>query len=596
MTVIDIETQPYNPSLKVQPNAYALEPYRDEFYVSMVGIHGNNHSVVYEHGSDTFVEDVTSVLKELDGQVVFCHNALFDISGLIRLVGWGIVKRIKWKDSILLSKWVSNSQLTKSDSHTLAACVERHLPGNTDFLEMKDNQEDDKKYWLDRALSDCKVTFELVNKLFDILPKEQREGFNMECRTLKHLARGYMQGISIDTETVEDARVMYSAGISAGLRGLNTEMSIVRSPAKLGNLIFEEWGLPHYSETASGKKCTAAGDLKHIAESTRDPRIASLLEVKSKMTVMSKYINGFSKTVEYVGDNTMHPVPRLFNSYTGRMSYTSKMKKKFQVGIALHQLPRKHKDIKKAMVAPKGYKFFYCDFAAQELRLMAHFSGDKVMIDAFNNGRDLHATMTETITGAPYDAIVQGVLEGDPSIIDDRNNGKLTNLSSMYRIGAKSLKAKFFEQYDKVISIQEARYFIESYKRTFIGIPRYWDEAIGTAARKGYAETVSGRRYYINKMDWEGESSAINMPIQGSGMDIAEVVITEVCEAYPDNIFQLAVHDSLTWLIPEDADHEELARFVNSVDFDKAFGKTFSLRFPLDCAVGINLADMENIV
>ena len=402
-----------------------------------------------------------------------------------------------------------------------------------------------------------------------------------------------MQGIKIDQDVVYEAKITYQAKANKLLRELGINEAVVRSPAKLGKLLFTDWGLEPNSFTAKGAPSTCADDLKYIALKSGDKRIAKLVQAKQALTIISKYVKGYSKAAEYLGDDTIHPSPRLFNGYTGRMTYSSKLFKKHQVGIALHQLPRKAKIIKRAMVAPAGYKFLYMDFAAQELRVMAQFSRDKNMLEAFNAGKDLHAVMTESIYGTSYESVVAGNTDGIPIIVDQRNCGKLTNLSSMYRIGAKSLQAKFFTQYDKLINLREATHFLNSYKKAFRGIPRYWQTAIDLAKRTGYAASLSDRRFYLRPTDWKGESSAINMPIQGSGADLSELAIALLAKKFPDMIFQIQVHDSMTWLIPEYHDPLEVKDYMDNLDYSYYFEADLKLNFPLDFAYGDNLADME---
>jgi len=594
---LDIETGPFDPTKKTITNAWALEPYRKEFYVKMIGVAGpNEYGKVMSNDGTNYKNDLVTEIEFLQGKRVYCHNAIFDISCLIKVHGYDGLNRIRWRDTSLLAKWLNNSQKDEKFTYSLRNCVERWLPNSPEkdeFLEMKDNMEDDIDYWIKRVIQDCHLTRDLAIRLESLLPEEQLNGYEIECACLLPLARGYMQGVLIDYDEVENSRVVYQAGINSALRELKLSESIIRSPTKLAKLLFSYWGLTPRSLTPSGNPCTAAGDLKYIALDTGDKRLTDLLAAKAKLTVMSKYINGFFKTLEYLKSDKMHPTPRLFNSYTGRMSYSSKMKKKFQVGIAIHQLPRKDKCIKRAMIAPKGYKFLYMDFAAQELRLMAHYSNDPTMLNAFNTGKDLHSTMTEDIYGIPYDEIVKGNNEGDPEIIDSRNCGKLTNLSSMYRIGAKSLQTKFFEQYDKVITIREATHYLNSYKRTFKRIPEYWIKAVSSARTNRYSESLAGRRFGITNMDWTGESSAINQPIQGSGADLAELAIASIAREFPDMIFQLAVHDSLTWLIPECDDHLEVKEFANNIDYSKEYKKVIKLKFPFDYAIGYNLAELK---
>ena len=597
MYSLDTETGPY-PQPAGSVGAWALEPYRKEFYMKMLGIAGpDNYGKAIHMDEELFINKTLSEIDLLEGEEVYCHNAIFDIAVLIRFTGdRETLRNIKWRDTGLLAKWINNSQKDEKFRYSLRNCVEKwlpHHPATEEFLTLKDNIEDDFNYWLKRVIEDCQLTRDLAIELESLLPKEQKRGYIIECGCLYPLARGWMYGININFDTVEEMRIIYQAKINKGLRELGLKETTISSPKQLGHLLFNEWCLEPHSYTTTGNPCTAAGDLKHIALKSKDERISKLLEIKKAITIRNKYINGYVKARNYLNEEVIHPSPKLFNSYTGRMTYISKLFKKYPVSIALHQLPRKDKMVKRAMVARKGYKFFYSDFSAQELRLMAQFSQDKKMLEAFNNGKDLHSIMTENIYGTSYDTIVAGNKDEVPEIVDQRNCGKLTNLSSMYRIGAPSLQKKFFEDYDKLITLRESTHYLNSYKKTFRGIPAYWDNAINSAKKLKYASSISGRRFGITKMDWKGESSSINMPIQGSGMDLAEIQIALVSREFPEAIFAIQVHDSLTWQIPEDMDPLIIKDFINNIDYSKYVGFKLSLEFPMDCSVGYNLADME---
>ena len=587
---LDTETGPFDPSKK-QTNSYALEPYREEFYVKLVCIIGEGHESVTREPEET-----RAALLNLEKPVVYCHNAIFDISVLIRHVGYDDIKSIEFRDTGLLAKWINNSQKDEHFRYSLKNCIAKWMEDHPDtekFISMKDHMEDDDEYWLKRVIFDTSMTLELATTLEKLLPPDQRLGYLTECRCLVPLARGYMRGIKVDYDVVEYMAVMYGAKVNKGLRELNIAATVVRSPKQLANLVFNRWGIEPEGMTPSGNPSTNASNLKLMLLKSEDQRLATLLEVKSAITVVNKYINGFLNTREYGKSEVMHPVPRLFNSYTGRMSYTSKIMKKYQVGIALHQLPRKDKLVKKAMVAPKGYKFFYADFAAQEMRLMAQFSEDPVMLQAFIDGKDLHSIMTEGIYGTPYVEIMEKKETVD-EIIDQRNCGKLTNLSSQYRIGAKSLQTKFFEQYNKIVTLRESTHYLNTYKKTYRKVPKFWDIAISRVRKNRYSESLMGRRFAITNLDWKGESSSINQPIQGSGADLSEIVIAEVHDKFEEAIFQIQVHDSLTWIVPEEFDVKELDEFINGgIDFQKYFNTELLLKFPLDSASGYNLGELK---
>ena len=199
---------------------------------------------------------------------------------------------------------------------------------------------------------------------------------------------------------------------------------------------------------------------------------------------------------------------------------------------------------------PEVYGLIAIDANSQELRWMGYQSGDSVLITNYRKGLDLHSTMTSTIYGRTYEEVVSGNKNDDPIIVEERQSGKLLNLSCQYRIGAPSLANKFFETYEKDIDVGTARRYLSIYKRQYPGVVQYWDDAIALARKTGYAETVGGRRFKIDKFDWTGESSAINLPVQGSGADHTYATIALINKHWPDMILVLQLHDGLYYFCP----------------------------------------------
>lgn len=592
--VMDYETSPYDPTLKVQPHAYALEPYRPEFKIKYLGVCKNDGS---EYQFHTASMDLPAILKPLEGQEVYAHNAGFEIMCCLSTKHRDIkklVRNIRWRDSALLCKWVENSQDNEYNLYSLAECVERWLPDEVDFLSMKDSASNFDSYWKLRVKEDVRVTARLVTKLLAKLPPEMLKGFIIEQNTLVPFAEATMQGILLDVDAIELMELEYNAKISRLCREAGVTESLVSSPAQLANLLFDQLGLKPKSYTATGKASTRAGDVKYLIleHEAEFPILKQIQVIKQLITVRNKYAAAFMECIRY-GGNKLRPSIKLFNSYTGRATYSSKLVKKFPVAIALHQLPRKFKDIKRVMIAPKGYRILYADFASQEIRVMAEKSRDAIMVQALNENKDLHAIMAEGVFGTPYDVIINN--KHDPEIKNVRDSGKMVNLSSQYRIGHKTFVVKAFEQYDKIITEREAKHYLASYKSTFKGIPLYWNSAIKFAHANGYAESFSKRRFVISDLNWQGESSAINMPIQGSGADLTELVVALVAKKFPDLIFQVSVHDSLTWLIPDAMDPLIVKNFVNSIPYSDYYGIDFIVDFPMDFAIGQNFADLEDL-
>lgn len=587
---IDIETAPYNPELKVQPHAYALEPYRPEFSITYF-------CVVSSDGYQKVVSSTEAILAEVDklaGCEVYGHNIGFDLSCLMSIATKEQVRALRPRDTALLARWIENSQLLEHVSYSLKECVSRWLPEETAFIEMKESATNSSIYWRDRVLEDTRVTLALAEKLLTKLPPEMTKGFIIEQNTLVPFAEGTMQGILLDVDAIELMELEYNAKISRLCREAGVTESLVSSPTQLANLLFNQLGLTPKSYTPKGLPSTRAGDLKYLIleHEAEFPILKQIQTIKQLITVRNKYAAAFMECVRYGGDK-LRPRIKLFNSYTGRATYSSKLSKKFPVAISLHQLPRKFKDIKRVMIAPKGYRILYADFASQEIRVMAEKSRDATMVQALNDNKDLHAIMAEGVFGTPYDVIINN--KHDPEIKNVRDSGKMVNLSSQYRIGHKTFAAKAFEQYDKIITEREAKHYLASYKSTFKGIPLYWNSAIKFAHANGYAESFSKRRFVISDLNWQGESSAINMPIQGSGADLTELVVALVAKKFPDLIFQVTVHDSLTWLIPDAMDPLIVKNFVNSIPYSDYYGIDFIVDFPMDFAIGQNFADLEDL-
>jgi DNA polymerase I-like protein with 3'-5' exonuclease and polymerase domains len=596
--VMDFETGPYNPELKTQPHAYALEPYREEFFIKYLGICKDDGSEYqfFSHTMPDFNDILCGLLEVLAGQEVYAHNAGFEIMCCLSANHPEIkqlVRNIRWRDSALLCKWVENSQANEHNLYSLAACVERWLPDEVDFLSMKDSASNLDSYWKLRVKEDVRVTARLVTSLLTKLPPEMTKGFIIEQNTLVPFAEATMQGILLDVDAIELMELEYNAKISRLCREAGVTESLVSSPAQLADLLFNQLGLTPKSYTATGKASTRAGDLKYLIleYEVEFPILKQIQVIKQLITVRNKYAAAFMECVRY-GGNKLRPRIKLFNSYTGRATYSSKLSKKFPVAIALHQLPRKFKDIKRVMIAPAGYRVLYADFASQEIRVMAEKSRDVTMVQALNENKDLHAIMAEGVFGTPYDTIVAEKDTND-GIKNQRDGGKMINLSSQYRIGHKTFVVKAFEQYDKIITEREAKHYLSSYKSTFKGIPLYWTSAIKFAHANGYAESFSKRRFVISDLDWQGESSAINMPIQGSGADLTELVVALVAKKFPDLVFQVSVHDSLTWLIPDAMDSNEVRDYVNSIPYSVYYGIDFAVTFPMDFAIGPNFADLK---
>lgn len=605
---LDIETAP-----KVKTELpYALEPYRlrdDQVMITSVALYcSDGTSSQIHHKMDNFPGRLKAMLESLSGETVYCHNTIFDTGYMLAMVGIEPLRPIKWRDTAILNKYLINGQ--KADelhiSYSLKECVKRAIksdPELEEFLDVKSQKVsagEDWDYWLKRGLMDARFTCLLAQTLLKYLLPEMEPGYIMASSAILPLAQGWVEGIPIDKDAVEAYEKKAIARQKEIASEIGVSGSVITSNKQLTDLLFKTWGYDPIGVTPKGAPSVSSENMQRLHQKyADDKRLGLIMEYKKSATMLSKYIKGFKASREYLGRWAVHGSPRILSTITGRMTYSSQLFKKYQVSIALHQIPRGDKGIKRCMVAPKGYKVLYMDISAQEGRIMAIQAPEPRMIKAYNEGIDLHSDLTEEIFGTPYAEIVKANSTGEPRrIVEQRQAGKLTGLSSFYRIGAKSLADKFFATYQYDISVGTAHSYLKSFKAKYPGVVQYWSKAIGSAREKGYAEAIGGFRYRINKFDWKGESAAINHPIQGSGGIQTYTAIGVIARTWPKLILVSQVHDSLAYFVPEeDAIRTgiDIKKKMDKFDYGSLLNFNQTVPLVMDVAIGSNFADLIDI-
>ena len=488
---LDIETAPTTRT----ENPYALEAFRlrqGRAHITCVTATNGKETITLEHKDGRLWTDLTRLLKRLKGEIVVCHYAIFDVSWMYTLIGdYDVINGIKWADSQLLSKWYSNGQEAEAAriSHSLINSCNRHL-GDHELLEEFNDVKgqavtpgDDYEYWLKRNVLDTTMTRDLFVCIWKKLPVTMRKGFLIEQACIAPICKGYVRGIPFDSREAQALDAEYEAQKTAICNSLGVPVKLLTSPKQKQALIFDNWGMEASTLTPKGVPSTAHDVLMRLHQSSGDPRLSELMDAVKFATLQSKYTKGFKRVTDYVGEQVLYGNPRIFGAYTGRMTYSSKTTKKGsnQCSIAMHQLPRRNKEIKHLLKAPDGMGVIAIDANSQETRVMAIKSGDRSMLNAYQKGMDLHSVMTSTIYGRPYQEVVEGNKRGIPEIVEERQSGKLLNLSCQYRIGAKALADKFFATYGQNISLSTARRYLGTYRRQYPGVIRYWDNSIMSA-------------------------------------------------------------------------------------------------------------------
>lgn len=631
---LDIETSGTKQSVMGHAG---LEPWRLRQglgKITSIAVCKPDNSVIQIENDDSsnWLYKVKSLLSELQNQVVYAHNAVFDVAWLIAQLEPNrinpvpdLIRNIKWRDTSLFAKWLCNGQLAEDNrfSYSLANLIKTFLPNDpdtSDFLTMKEKKVYagiDEAYWLARGHLDVIMTAKLVDFLLSKIPRDQITGLLTEFNCIVPVANSWLLGIRIDTkklDLLQPKLLQYKKDLCAQL---NISEDILSSSKKLGHLLFNEWGLPIQSKTPTGAPGCSKEDLMwlnynllKIDNVEYAERVKTILEAKSVATLISKYVKTTYEALSHTTDGYIYGAPRIFGTYTGRFTYSNSTKSKdfeddteskYKTGIALHQIPRKAKEIREMMLAPEGMAIYEADASGQESRLMALRSADDTMLKVFRDNLNFHSMTGASIIGMDYHEFECARAKENDSgyYTEQRQLGKLTNLSCNYRIGGKSLSEKAFVNYDTYMTVDTGNFLVNTFKRTYPGVVNYWEDVIWESKSKGYVEVFGGRRYKLSNWTsnkWGTESSAINVPIQGAGASMKEIAIVEMFFKNRDCSFALDLHDANFVYVKEDeieTKSKELDHTLNNIDYNKYWGFTPSISLPYESKFGKSFADVK---
>ena len=632
IAVLDIETR----SKKFEMREHAgLEPWRVRHgtaeILSVDVYFPGGRCVQLVNKDDGFKDRLIELLKSLEHKIVFAHNAIFDVAWLIATLQPKrcgdvptYIKNIQWRDSMLLFKWLINGQLAEGIrfSYSLQNLVKKFLadhPDTPDFVKMKSEAGiagEDVEYWLERGTLDVKMTYELIAKVYHKVPHDMRVGMMTEFECIWPVANSWINGFRIDIKQLEANDVKYSNLKFEIAKELGTDAGLFSSPKRLGHFLFTELGLTPHDHTPSGNPGTSKGDLMWIEYALKqrgDPKaliVRKILEAKEASTLYSKYVKTMKEALAHTGDGYIYSSPRLFGTYTGRMTYSNSVthkdpdketKTKYKTSIAMHQIPRKAKDIRASMMPPEGYDILEFDAAGQESRLMALQSKDQTLLDIFTKGLNFHSMTGASIIGMDYDDFeeIRNKEKDDGPMTEARQRGKLTNLACNFRISGKALAKQAFEKYDVMIDVSTGNHLVKTFTSSYEGIPDYWKRSIYDAKTNGFAETYGGRRFKVQNWQqerWQTESSAIMVPIQGSGASMKEIAISQLAKQFPEFHFALDLHDaSFGYVLSDQAKRifSEMEEFLNTIDYEPFWGFKPSIALPYDGKMGSTFADVK---
>lgn len=632
---LDIETAAKNKAMQMHAG---LEPYRlrqGNAMITSVAVAKPDKSVIQivNDGGSEWKWRVKCLLEELDSQRVYAHNSPFDVAWLTAQLQPDrcgpipeVIRRIRWADTMLITKWICNGQLAEDVhlSYSLANLVAKFLPDHPDtaeFVEMKKQPfrpGENNDYWEARGQLDVKMTLALAEYMEQKLPASMRTGLLTEFAGIAPIANSWIMGIKVNQDKLDQVGKLYDERMAAWCRQLGLAPTVLTSPKQLSNLLFNQWKLNPIRKTPSGAPGAAKDDLKwiqyHLLNSGNTElaeKLGVILQFKTTSTLKSKYIKSTHEALAHTGDGHIYGAPRIFATYTGRMSYSSTTSSKdfeedktskYKNGIALHQLPRKAKEVREFLEPPEGMGLYEADASGQESRLMALRSKDPTMLKVFADDLNFHSMTGASILGLEYDDFMRQYEEQAESggyFVEQRQLGKLANLSCNYRIGGKSLSEKSFINYDTYMSVDTGNYVVKAFLRTYPGVKDYWEDVVWEAKQSGHTEAFGGRRFKLTKWKtdrWMTESSAINVPIQGAGASMKEIAVAETFHKVRDANFCLDLHDASFFYVPLDRLKEkakELDDVLNSIDYEPYWGFKPEIPLPYESNFGRNFRDVK---
>ncbi|MDD6237404.1 MAG: DNA polymerase I [Clostridiales bacterium] len=342
----------------------------------------------------------------------------------------------------------------------------------------------------------------------------------------------------------------------------------------LSEILFNKLGLPAKKKTKSGYSTNA-----EVLESLKNyhPFVQILLEYRKLSKLNSTYVVGLLKVID--PDGRVRSTFNQTETRTGRISSTEPNMQNIPIRTELGSQMRKF------FIAKDGYTLLDADYSQIELRILAHISQDKNMIEAFRNGADIHTITASQIFGIPQDILPASV----------RSRAKAINFGIVYGISAFSLSQ------DIGVSVKEAGEYIKNYLTTYSGVDRFMKHAVEEAKETGYAKTIYGRKREIAELKASnhnlrsfGERVAMNAPIQGSAADIIKIAMNRVYrrvkEEKIDGRLILQVHDEL--LI--EVSHQDAPRAKNILKEEMEHAATLSVPLVVDIAEGKNWYDAKD--
>lgn len=387
------------------------------------------------------------------------------------------------------------------------------------------------------------------------------------------------RGIKIDRAYMEKLSKEYNGKIrelEKGIYQLAGQEFNINSPKQLGDILFDKLQLsvPRMKKTAGGARSTKESELLKLSEHAI---VKKILDYRQLAKLVGTYIDAIPPLLD--DNDRLHATFDQTGAVTGRMSSNNPN---------LQNIPIQTEEgrrIRDAFIAEKGFSLVSLDYSQIELRIAAFLANDEEFMKIFKSGRDVHREVAAKVFGVPADQITPEM----------RRKAKVINFGVMYGMGVNALRQNLGG------TRPEAQEFYNHYFQAFSGLARYLDSVKAEAKRKGYTETLFGRRRYFGDIASpipfiraSAERMAINAPIQGTEADIVKLAMVKIFEYIKTNKFEnsvyllLQVHDELVLEVRDDILTKVVPEIQKIMETVVSLDETKGVPLVVGCSIGKN--------
>ncbi|MCK7608100.1 DNA polymerase I [Acinetobacter portensis] len=466
-----------------------------------------------------------------------------------------------WYFDTMLASYVLNSVATRHGMDDVSRLYLSHLTTTYEQVAGKGvKQKTFNQIEIETAAHYAAEDAHVTYRLYEVLDEKLRKHpellnllHNIEMPVARVLTIMEENGIELDLSFLDQLGVDFANTIQDlenQIIEIAGESFNVSSPKQVGEVLFDKLGLKGGKKTSTGQYSTSESVLEKIDH----PITGLILEYRGLSKLKSTYTDGLLKQA----NDESHRVHTSYHqalTATGRLSSTDPNLQNIPVRETIGR------QIRKAFVAPKGRILLAADYSQIELRLMAHFSQDAALVDAFNNGQDVHRRTAAEVLDVALEDVTN----------DQRRQAKAVNFGLLYGMSEFGLIRQLG------FTRQESQDYIKQYFHRYPGIYEYMQRTRQVALEQGFVETILGRRLYTPDIDARNmmvrkaaERAAINAPLQGSAADIIKMAMIEVEKMLPKDQAKmlLQVHDELVFEVDENIADElapKLAEVMQSV-------------------------------